>query len=221
MKNILFVIMLVGMSIPILSQESEDLLTNKNGVIILPEQGDIAIGIDAVPFLNMLNNKGGSPGFNFVNNIPALTVKYFLSDRSALKINLRINFSLTKDGTQNFTSFMQETNHNYGLTFGYERRLGKTRVQGFYGVEGGASFGKDKITDNDTIVLKEILSFGFGLDGFIGVEYYIAPKLSIGGQFSWGPDYLFERDLENHTQSSSLIITTRNLHGALILSFAF
>ena len=221
MKNILFVIMLAGMSLPILSQETEDLLTNKNGVIILPEQGDISIGIDAVPFLNMLNDKGSSPGFNFVNNIPALSAKLFLSERSAVRLNLKIDFSLTKDGTQNFTSFVQETNHNYGLTFGYERRLGKTRVQGFYGAEGGAFFGKGKIVDNDTIVFKETLSLGFGVDGFIGVEYFIAPKVSIGGQFSWGPTYLIDKDLENHTQSSSIIVSTENLEGALILSFAF
>jgi hypothetical protein len=29
-------------------------------------------------------------------------------------------------------------------------------------------------------------SFGLGLRGFIGVEYFIVPKLSIGGEFGWG-----------------------------------
>lgn len=28
--------------------------------------------------------------------------------------------------------------------------------------------------------------FGFGLRGFIGVEYFILPKISLGGEFGWG-----------------------------------
>jgi len=30
------------------------------------------------------------------------------------------------------------------------------------------------------------LTFGFGVNAFIGVEYFFAPKMSIGGEFSWG-----------------------------------
>ncbi|MEI7663616.1 MAG: hypothetical protein WCK34_15515 [Bacteroidota bacterium] len=29
-------------------------------------------------------------------------------------------------------------------------------------------------------------SFGFGANAFLGVEYFIAPKISLGGEFSWG-----------------------------------
>ena len=34
--------------------------------------------------------------------------------------------------------------------------------------------------------LNDGMSFGFGVNTFIGVEYFFAPKMSIGGEFSWG-----------------------------------
>jgi hypothetical protein len=36
------------------------------------------------------------------------------------------------------------------------------------------------IKDNDG------LAFGIGVNAFLGVEYFFAPKMSIGGEFSWG-----------------------------------
>ena len=44
-----------------------------------------------------------------------------------------------------------------------------------------------KSTDNTDYVLLETSSIGFGVEGFLGAEHFVAPKLSIIGQFSWGP----------------------------------
>ena len=33
---------------------------------------------------------------------------------------------------------------------------------------------------------KQGFGFGFGVLGFIGAEYFILPKLCIGGEFDWG-----------------------------------
>ena len=221
MKNIYFVCILFWLAIPAFSQESENVLTNKNGVIILPQKGEISIGIDAVPFLNLLNDKGASPGFNFINNIPTISVKYFVSDRRAIKVDILANFSLTKDGNDNLTDYVQDLVNNLGVNVGYEWRLGKTRVQGFYGVEGGAVLMKRKISTTNDDVYLDTHSIGFGINGFIGVEYFIAPKLSIGGQFGWGPSYVISNDNEDNTKHTSLILSADNLEGALILSFAF
>lgn len=38
-------------------------------------------------------------------------------------------------------------------------------------------------------------TFRFGLRGFIGVEYFFTPKISIGGEFGWGPGIAKSSDL--------------------------
>jgi len=102
-----------------------------------------------------------------------------------------------------------------GLGIGYELRRGNTRLQAFYGGELGLSFGggsKDEYTygnelnnndsiptttvdwntfasfpvDNRTTSRKVAGGFGFGLRGFVGVEYFIFPKISVGGEFGLG-----------------------------------
>ncbi len=34
------------------------------------------------------------------------------------------------------------------------------------------------------------MTFGIGVRGFVGVEYFFAPKISIGGEFGWGINFL-------------------------------
>ena len=95
---------------------------------------------------------------------------------------------------------------------GIEYRRGHGRVQGYYGGMAMLTFGSDKYTykygnahsstnvnptrtnfgrnsvGGGTWVLEDIngSTFGFNVFGFIGVEYYVAPKLSISGEFSYG-----------------------------------
>jgi len=102
---------------------------------------------------------------------------------------------------------------NYTIALGYEMRRGKGRIQGYYGADvifnytnnantysygnghsatnmvpsstsynGGANLnGNMRVLDNSGNS-----SFGFGLRGFVGVEYFVAPKLSLGCEFGWG-----------------------------------
>ena len=59
-------------------------------------------------------------------------------------------------------------------------------------VSNADSFGTDNVTtdpwgNNARLVeSRSGTSFGIGLRGFIGVEYFILPKLSLGGEFGWG-----------------------------------
>lgn len=96
------------------------------------------------------------------------------------------------------------------LGFGLEKRRGAGRLQGIYGGEAmiGFSSMKDKYTYGNAIsqqfqtpaatnfgnniignARKTEEKFGnsviFGLRGFIGVEYFFAPKMSIGGEFGY------------------------------------
>lgn len=100
---------------------------------------------------------------------------------------------------------------NIMLTGGMEWRKGSTRLQGFYGAELGLGFGGGSNVDytygNDytwsdttgvatqthavdgSTDINNVNNKGgvmFGLRGFIGAEYFILPKLAIGGEFGWG-----------------------------------
>lgn len=94
------------------------------------------------------------------------------------------------------------------LMGGMEWRKGSTRLQGFYGAEIGIGFGggmKETYTygndhsftfiptqthavDGTTDIMSTEQKGGvmFGLRGFIGAEYFVLPKLAIGGEFGWG-----------------------------------
>lgn len=94
------------------------------------------------------------------------------------------------------------------LMGGVEWRKGSTRLQGYFGGEAGIGFGgglKEAYTfgneysfttnpsqthavDGSTDVLSTTQKGGvmFGLRGFIGAEYFVLPKLAIGGEFGWG-----------------------------------
>lgn len=222
MKKLLIITALVILSMPAFNQVKDDsVLTNKYGVPILPEKGDISIGIDAVPFLNLLNNKGTSPGFNFVNNIPSISLKYFNSDNSALIMDIGIGYTSVKDGEMNLSDYTLDTKSSINVNFGYEKRLGKSRVQGFYGVEANFGFGKDKsVTINDIVTL-ETSAFRIGASFLIGAEVFVAPKLSVGGKFTWGPQYMIEKDIDNDLATSYLFLGADNAGGALILAFHF
>lgn len=101
--------------------------------------------------------------------------------------------------------------HNIVLGAGLEKHRTKGRLSGFYGAEAQImkSGGKSKYTygnafsstntaptttDFGTNIVgaaritegKDGSGFGFGIRAFIGVEYFFAPKISVGGEFGWG-----------------------------------
>jgi hypothetical protein len=221
MKKLLFFIGLIFLCIPVFNQVKDSVLLNKKGMRILPEKGDIAIGIDAVPFLNLFNSKGSVAGFNFVNGIPSISLKYFNTDHSALRMKFLIGFNSVKDGDENLSHYSQDNTNAIGINFGYEKRLGKSRVQGIIGVEGGIAYGKSKSTATNETVTMEVSSFGTGASFILGAEFFIAAKLSIGGEFNWGPKYLKEKDIYNKTAMSGFTMGADNANGALILAFHF
>ena len=111
------------------------------------------------------------------------------------------------------TDIMKRTETDLGLGADYLMYRGKGRVQGFYG--GGVSFNYTKLKANytygnlittefsspfwydfaagaptsggeRTLSVSGARSFGVILSGVVGVEYFIAPKISIGGEFRLG-----------------------------------
>jgi len=218
MKKQISFFLLVFISITAVSQES---LLSKNGIPILPEKGNVSIGIDAVPFLNLLKLETDNPGFNFVNNTPVIALNYLTSDKTAIRMELALNYFSDKLEETDTDDYLKYTDSSIGLGFGYEWRTGQSRVQGFYGIQGGVLAGKAKTVDDTEIVTDLLETFGIGIEGFIGAEVFIIPKLAIGGQFKWGPWYRIESDPVRETKEKFVDIGADNVNGALIMSFYF
>ncbi len=105
------------------------------------------------------------------------------------------------------------------LSAGYEMRRGYGRVQGYFGGMGGVGYTKTNIsyeygnpitavytnpaannygnnlTGRGRITeVNNLTDLTFGVRGFIGVEYFFAPKISIGAEFGWGPSFSVTAD---------------------------
>jgi hypothetical protein len=137
---------------------AQDKIVSKNGYVVLPEKGDLALGFDGVPVLNfalnavnIMSNTGNTashPGYvNGMNQV--LVGKYFLKDNLAVRGRLGINTTstltkfyfdnpLTPSATDPENILIQKTrvnNNAFFLGAGLEWRRGHNRLQGFYGGE--------------------------------------------------------------------------------------
>ncbi|MEY4703428.1 MAG: hypothetical protein RIR96_1325, partial [Bacteroidota bacterium] len=73
--------------------------------------------------------------------------------------------------------------------YGKEWRKGKTRLQGFYGADAMINVNSSTtktVAGATTTTVKSGLGFGVGAQGFIGAEYFIFPKISMGAQYTYG-----------------------------------
>lgn len=167
MKKIFLTIITIALIAPSFAQDAApegDKVVNKNGVAILPEAGDIAVGIDMVPFMNYVGNMSNQTAGNtyngqFLSNGSTFFAKYFLQKNMAVRGRLMISNS-----TNQYKQYVQDdaavyadpnspdmvvdvrklVNHDYVIGAGIEMRRGKGRLQGFYGGELSLAFGADK-----------------------------------------------------------------------------
>jgi hypothetical protein len=188
-------------------------MTSKRGVNILPEAGDISISMSAAPFIDYLGGfMGGFSGsddfVSFVHPFNFISGRYFLDETKAVRAGLRIGFGSTNDktlvdgnvdATKKFELNDKESYNSIVLTGGLEFRRGNYgRFQGYYGGEllfgiMGTKTEVDRLAvdanGNDVVYTttdKAGSSLTLGLQGFIGVEYFLAPKVALGGEFTWG-----------------------------------
>lgn len=145
-----------------LYDEPVEVLKNKKGMTILPEAGDISVGVNLIPFMNYLGNIGndniinGFPSSSFLfDNGTTLFLKYFNNDYSAFRLKLGIEYSLditdryVQDDAAVYADPLSElqvvdrrnrSSHAYYAAVGYEFRRGKGRLQAAYGAELGFGF---------------------------------------------------------------------------------
>lgn len=242
-----FLILFVALFATIITNAQEEggttsgSFVNKNGYYILPEGGDIAIGIEMTPIFeymgNMFNGTDGNyaPSASFRSGYftNSLFLKYFLSDASALRVTfgfadatsydknyVRDDHAFQIDPLSNLKVEDMRTYmlKNYTLGIGYEMRRGSSRLQGLFGVQTYFFYGNTKqhfdygnpmteenpmpttynwgsnLYNNGRVV--DYFNgeyYGFGLNAFVGFEYFILPKISIGSEFAYGFDIYKEK----------------------------
>ncbi len=291
-RKTLFIAALVGLGSIANAQTTQ--MTNDEGLIVTPEAGDWAIGINASPLLNYVGNAFNSSttnnlGSNFNSGNKAIYGKYFTDENTAYRASIRLMTASSKTNAQIDTntlnsapSYVTNTAKYSGgaivIGFGIEKRKGHNKLQGFYGAELNFTLGgttpkteytyEVPLTDNNitnnsynvafsddpniansalngrVLKSKEGATIGFGVRGFIGAEYFFAPKVSVAAEYGWGLGYTttgagettseyFGLDGNSATsptnyevvtttgKSSSFRIDTDNLGGAIRLMFHF
>ena len=210
MKKILLTTAMIAIASLAIAQEN--VLTNKRGTPILPTAGSWAFGVDATPFLNYAgrligNTAANSPEFRQENY--GFSGKYFLSDNTAARFGVTLGFSSDKTTTfvpkigggadEQVENTARTSGSNIVFSAGLEKRIGQTRLQGFYGAEANLRFSRNnnrKYTYGNALSAtnpgirplsdKNGLTFGIGAGAFAGVEYFVAPGISLGAQIGWG-----------------------------------
>jgi hypothetical protein len=287
-RTLLFICLTVSANL-LYAQDSLKLVSKK-GEKYLPEAKDWALGIDAVPFLEytgrLLSTAGSnSPAVNAPSSFPlTITGKYFITDKKCYRGKVRIaamssttrNSVVDEANSTTDTVYTQDvlrsSSTDVTLSIGIEKRRGKTRLQGLYGIEGLIIFdsGKSKVnygndyssthisvtsTDfyappangvySSTSTLTRITekkqgtTVGVGARGFVGVEYFIFPKISLAAELGWG--FAFKNtndgystqqswDIANNSSKSKRLINggsnqfgvdTDNNGGQLSINFHF
>ena len=166
-------------------------LKSKKGENYLPEKGDWSIGFNMDGMFGYIGNifngtvDNSAPSVDFVQDA-TFVGKRFTSDNTATRYTANLGFYSDKSGDNSYSGF--------DLTAGYgkEWRRGKTRLQGFYGFDAllMVSSASSETVDPDDAAIKTKFSSGMGLgvgvNGFIGAEYFIFPKISMGAQYNYG-----------------------------------
>jgi hypothetical protein len=247
MKKLLtcfFALLLGSMLIRAQAEEPEkDVLRTKKGVPILPQKGDWAIGIDATPFFRYLgniftsNNNPYYPAFGFTAQQPgAIYGKYRVSESTAYRGSLLIGISNDVERSRNTTNPDQVDRTitsavSIGLTAGIEKnRQVFGRLAGIYGVQAGlmkepynagAYLGKRHFKDasdsNNNYRLTGGNTYSLLAGGFVGVEFYLAPRIALAGEFGYNVRFYMQGDRKYVPEAGS---TTIQDYGAMGLGFA-
>lgn len=204
-KHVLFVAAMFATSLTF-AQSGE--ITSNRGENWLSESGDYGLTFSATPFLNYFGNMfngsfdNSSPSATFNNSMWAIEVKKLKDSNTAYRGAVRIGFtSVSSDSLyQNsdgdiIEDKIKDSDMNIVLGVGLEKRIGSTRVVGVYGGEAGIMFGSQKRKWEygesagafpRPVEAKEGSTFGLYAAVFGGVEWFFAPKMSLGAEYTWG-----------------------------------
>lgn len=219
-------------------------------------------------------NDSNTVGSSFVNNNAIYGKYYVTADmayRGSFRITTLSStsrFLTNVDTVGTSPSYVENkmvaSGFGFYLSAGIEKRKGHNRLQGYYGVDLNLSLGaatpnlkyeyalemdsvniaKGFVDSVRTISANSGTMFGVGIRPFIGVEYFVLPKLSIGAEFGWGLNLMtvgrgsLTREIwgpnppsaasasayqrtDEVGKSTSFLWTTDNMGGALRLLYHF
>lgn len=175
----------------------------------------------AINYIGNMFSSTTSPVVNSPFGSGVFVGKYFTSASEAYRIKFGFNLSKSTNDTsinyganQEYIISRNTQVRNVILGFGKEWRRGYRRLQGVYGIEGLLQIGSNNPYNSKdyNLTIKQavdtgvesigvardlgttkLVGFGFGVRAFVGVEYFILPRISLGGEFGWGLGYQFER----------------------------
>jgi hypothetical protein len=180
-------------------------LKSKKGESFLPVAGEWAISFQAKPFIDFAGGVLGGHATSPASDSPVAGTfvgKKFTSDKTANRVIANFGFgsnnydsapstapSAVTAATGADTYKVSSFDLNVGL--GKEWRRGTTRLQGYYGADAmvGISSSKWTITDTNSpgqMTYTDGMGIKLGLNGFLGAEYFIFPKIAIGAQYNYG-----------------------------------
>ena len=211
---------------------------NKKDKAVLPEAGDWGLSINATPVFDYLGNFIGGNGNNdaptldFLSGDQLIYFKYFkdsqLAYRGGIRLGLHYDNFVTKvpmAGINDPYITVDNTQSNRDniiiMTGGLEKRFGKTRLQGFYGAEGGLMYAHQvtKFTYGNVLYVQNPgpqntkidlgINMGVVARAFLGLEYFIFPKISLGGEFGWGVSAIYRTEGKRtfETLESNVVVT--------------
>jgi len=214
-------------------------LYSKKGIYILPEKGDIAVGIDAYPLFNYIggifsNNDATTPYVSYPDDFGGtygIYAKYMLQSDLAIRAIFRFDNDIRQSvyvvpkstlaydplHPEYVNDVVKTTSSLYHFGIGIEKHRGNSRVQGIYGAEAvygfrhllydytyGNPITRDFITpqtysnsysNGQRIIEDQYQTNQYaGARAFLGVEFFIGPKISLSGEFGFSALYEWRKN---------------------------
>ena len=162
------------------------------------------------------SNSNSAPTAAWQTSDASIMAKMFKDENTAYRMRLRLGFGSTNTDNLVDTSaavppqptyITNNTKTSYNaitIGGGIEKRRGNTRIQGLYGGEllislsgskttnaYGVSMDSTSVADGWAVSGRVLESkagstFGVTARGFVGVEIFVFPKVSIAGEYGWG-----------------------------------
>jgi hypothetical protein len=170
MKKVLFLIALLFITTQLSFGQSR-----------LPAAGDYSIGFDANPALKYIGNlfSGGNDISMEWQKQNTIMVSYMKSDDLAYRAGVGLSMASTK-----LSDTVSSSASDINLMAGMMKLRRGNRIMGYYGAEAGLGISSEK----DKVGSTETKESGTAImaRGFIGAQYFIWEKVSIGAEYGLG-----------------------------------
>lgn len=143
---------------------------------------------------DLITTTGSTQDFaNLSSVVPSLKGRYFLSDASALRVQLGMILSSATSKNSASPSTKESIGRNgFDLIVGYEKHFsGAERLSTYAGAD--VMFGmigaKSKVDNGTNTLTAKQSAIGFGVRAVTGFDYYFIPKVYLGAELGLGLSY--------------------------------